>query len=100
MKCTSKQPRPRTEGIPLRVLLHASIDKILERAHGMAMASTVSVSTAPLHGYQVVFSPYTPHKLAFTGSQNYGIAGMTVIMFDLIINRIYYFVAMIKGSES
>lgn len=33
------------------------------------------ISTAPFHGYQVVFSPYSPNKLAFVGAQNYGIAG-------------------------
>lgn len=37
------------------------------------MAATIP--TAPFHGYQVLFSPYSPHKLAFTGAQNYGIAG-------------------------
>lgn len=41
----------------------------------VSMAATASLSTAPLHGYQVIFSPYTPHKLAFTGAHNYGIAG-------------------------
>ena len=33
------------------------------------------VSTAPYHGYQVLFSPYSPTKIAFTGAQNYGIQG-------------------------
>lgn len=42
---------------------------------GMAASSSNVVSTAPLHGYQVIFSPYTPHKLAFVGAHNYGIAG-------------------------
>ena len=37
------------------------------------MAATIP--TAPFHGYQVLFSPYSPHKLAFTGARNYGIAG-------------------------
>ena len=37
------------------------------------MAATIL--TAPFHGYQVLFSPYSPHKVAFTGAQNYGIAG-------------------------
>ena len=35
----------------------------------------VTVPTTPLHGYQVIFSPYSPRKIAFTGAQNYGIAG-------------------------
>ncbi len=34
-----------------------------------------TLSTAPYHGYQVLFSPFSPHKLAFTGAVNYGIAG-------------------------
>lgn len=33
------------------------------------------VPTAPLHGYQVIFSPYSAAKLAFVGASNYGIAG-------------------------
>ena len=37
------------------------------------MAATIP--TAPFHGYQVLFSPYSPHKLAFAGARNYGIAG-------------------------
>ena len=37
------------------------------------MAATIP--TAPFYGYQVLFSPYSPHKLAFTGARNYGIAG-------------------------
>ena len=39
----------------------------------LLMAATIP--TAPFHGYQVLFSPYSPHKLAFTGARNYGIAG-------------------------
>lgn len=33
------------------------------------------ISTAPLHGYSVIFSPFTPDKIAFAGADNYGIAG-------------------------
>lgn len=33
------------------------------------------IPTGPLHGYQVIFSPYSPAKLAFAGANNYGIAG-------------------------
>ena len=41
----------------------------------MPMAAPLqTLSTAPYHGYQVLFSPFSP-KLAFTGAQNYGIAG-------------------------
>ena len=39
----------------------------------LRMVSTVS--TAPYHGFQVAFSPYSPNKIAFIGAQNYGIAG-------------------------
>ena len=46
---------------------------VLGNPHMCTMA--VTVSTAPFHGYQVLFSPYSPHKLAFSGAQNYGIAG-------------------------
>ena len=42
----------------------------------MAAAGNVEVvNTAPYHGYQVLFSPYSPTKIAFTGAQNYGIQG-------------------------
>lgn len=40
----------------------------------LSMAVQV-VNTTPYHGYQVLFSPYSPAKIAFTGAQNYGIAG-------------------------
>lgn len=39
------------------------------------MSSVAVIPTAPLHGYQVIFSPYSPSKIAFAGSYNYGIAG-------------------------
>ena len=47
----------------------------------LMMAASASLSTAPLHGYQVIFSPYTPHKLTFTGAHNYGIAGENICMY-------------------
>lgn len=34
-----------------------------------------SIPTAPFHGSQVLFSPFSPHKLALAGARNYGIAG-------------------------
>lgn len=37
-----------------------------------------TLTTAPYNGYQVLFSPYSPHKLAFVGAMNYGIAGTTL----------------------
>lgn len=40
----------------------------------------VTIPTTPLHGYQVIFSPYSPRKIAFTGAQNYGIAGRLSIV--------------------
>lgn len=33
------------------------------------------IHTAPLHGYSVIFSPFSGDKLAFVGADNYGIAG-------------------------
>ncbi|CAI8050117.1 Peroxisomal targeting signal 2 receptor [Geodia barretti] len=46
----------------------------------MAAAGNVEVvNTAPYHGYQVLFSPYSPTKIAFTGAQNYGIQGSGVL---------------------
>ena len=33
------------------------------------------IQTGAFHGYQVIFSPYTPTKLAFAGANNYGLAG-------------------------
>ena len=42
----------------------------------MSAGNTIVIPTGPLHGYQVTFSPYTPHKLAFAGGDNYGIAGI------------------------
>ena len=41
----------------------------------MAAGGATVIPTGPLHGYQVVFSPYTSSKLAFAGANNYGIAG-------------------------
>lgn len=41
----------------------------------MSTGNAAVVPTDPLHGYQVIFSPYSSRKLAFTGSNNYGIAG-------------------------
>ena len=40
--------------------------------------AAATLNTAPYHGYQVLFSPYSPMKLAFTGAQNYGIAGKAI----------------------
>ena len=33
------------------------------------------IQTTPLHGYSVIFSPFSEDKLAFVGADNYGIAG-------------------------
>ena len=44
-------------------------------------SDVVVIPTGHLHGYQVIFSPYTPHKLAFVGGCNYGIAGAALIFF-------------------
>ncbi len=41
----------------------------------MSAGGAAVVPTSPLHGYQVIFSPYSPSKLAFAGANNYGIAG-------------------------
>lgn len=42
----------------------------------IVMNTTAVIPTGPLHGYQVIFSPYTSHKLAFVGANNYGISGI------------------------
>ncbi|XP_064405180.1 peroxisomal targeting signal 2 receptor-like isoform X2 [Halichondria panicea] len=48
----------------------------------------LSIPTAPLHGYQVLFSPYSPHRLAFTGAQNYGITGNgCLVLYEKIEGR-------------
>ena len=55
------------------------VNKILRMRTGICMAADGGnvqvVHTAPYHGYQVLFSPYSPTKIAFTGAQNYGIQG-------------------------
>lgn len=61
------------DGVGLLAVKIRPRTSIIGRSIFHLMAATIP--TAPFHGYQVLFSPYSPHKLAFTGARNYGIAG-------------------------
>ncbi len=52
------------------------VGRVVMSAASVADGDTV-VLTGTLHGYQVIFSPYSSRKLAFVGAINYGLAGAT-----------------------
>ena len=51
---------------------------------GVADPAMVAViPTSPYHGYSILFSPFSPGRIAFVGGLNYGIAGTgALIIFD------------------
>ena len=48
------------------------------------MSSIGVLSTDPLHGYSLIFSPFSTDKIAVVGGLNYGIAGSGGL---LVFNR-------------
>lgn len=49
----------------------------------LILAMVAVIPTSPYHGYSVLFSPFSPGRIAFVGGLNYGIAGTgALIIFD------------------